>query len=137
VLLVRSLDGSITYAGDSDGDAFLSEELAPGSYLVCAPTWGLFEEVSVAGGAVVPVDLRRRPGGKLEVTTASANGRPTEAKLRVEDLKGRVLRDYDFVATVYLAEGDYRVMAIDDRGRRGESAVHVGREDLQLVLVLE
>ena len=132
---VLSLDGSISYAGERDDGAFLSEELAPGAYLVRAKC--LIEEVRVETGAVAAIDLRMRPGGTLRLVAVLADGSPGSAICSVEDAKGRLLGSYGSNGTPYLAAGDYRVVAADSRGRRADAPVRMGHEDQTVILVLE
>jgi hypothetical protein len=65
------------------------------------------------------------------------DGSPCTALCRIEDPKGRGLGTWASGGTPYLAEGDYRVLATDSRGRRAEAPVRMGREDQTVVLVLE
>jgi protocatechuate 3,4-dioxygenase beta subunit len=135
---VLSLDGSIRFAGEKDGPTFLSEELGPGTYLVRARWRGLVEEVSLAAGGIATVELRVRSGGKLTVLATQQDGQRVTVTFRVEDAKGRVLRDHaTYYQPPFLAEGDWRVIAFDERGRRAEASVRMGQEDQTVVLVLE
>jgi hypothetical protein len=137
VIEVLSFDASITFAGERDGAVFVSEELTPGSYLVRAEARGLVEEMAVGAGGLVNAELRVPAGGKLTILVTQADGRPVTATTRIEDVKGRVLRDYRYDSTAFLTEGEWRVLAVDERGRRGEAVVRMGLEDIEVVLVLE
>lgn len=135
---VWSSDGFITYAGRRQEGAYVSEELAPGRYLVTGGMPGIIEEVALVAGDVAPVDLRLRGGGTLLMMAVLADGRGTDALFQIDDVSGRLVSHYGHGTRVLHASGDYRITARDDRDRRGEATARIGRNDgiVEVVLVL-
>ena len=138
---VLSPDGSVAFVfSEKEDGVFVTEELTPGAYLVRAQARGLLEDVHVPQGGLVTVELRVRAGGRLRVLATQADGQRVAAVTRIEDAQGRVLHDgprRDLDDWDFLAEGEWRVIAVDERGRRAEAKIRMGREDQTIVLVLE
>jgi protocatechuate 3,4-dioxygenase beta subunit len=131
-LWVVSLDMTIHYSVEKPEDGgILSEELAPGRYLVLGGAGGLIEEVEVVAGRTTEVAVQMRTGSRLDLTLVLVDGRPpTEYSFRIEDTKGRRIYYGDRGAgeneiQFWLVAGTYTVHASDGHGRKAQETVRI------------
>jgi len=131
-LWVLSSDMSIHYTVTKpEGGGILSEELAPGRYLVTGGGGGLFKEVEVTAGQTTQVDLQMRTGSRLEVTLLLEDGRPpAEFSFRIEDAQGRRVYYGDRgagenVVKFWLVGGTYTVHCTDGHERKAQETIAI------------
>jgi hypothetical protein len=131
-LWVTSTDMTIHYTVQKPEEGgILTEELAPGRYLVLGGGGGLMQEVEVTAGRTTEVDLQMRAGSRLDVTLVLPDGRPpTEFSFRIEDTEGRRIYYGDRGAgenevRFWLVTGTYVVHATDGHGRKATETVEI------------
>jgi len=134
-LWVKSSDMSIHYTVEKpEGGGILSEELAPGRYLVTGGGGGLFAEVEVIAGQTTHVDLQMRTGSRLEVTLLLEDGRPpVEFSFRIEDAHGRRVYFGNRAASenevkFWLVTGTYTVHCTDGHERKAKETIEITGE---------
>jgi protocatechuate 3,4-dioxygenase beta subunit len=131
-LWVTSTDMSVYYTVEKPEDGgILSEELAPGRYLVAGGAGGLFQEVDVTAGQTTQVELQMRTGSRLDVTLLLEDGRPpAEFSFRIEDAKERSVYYGDRGAgenelKFWLVTGTYTVHCTDGHERKAEETIEI------------
>jgi hypothetical protein len=137
--LVRSLDAAITHVVRPDGDSVVSEELAPGRYLVSGGMAGILVEAEVRAGETTEVELKLRGGGLLEAVALDANGSRAWATFEITDARGhRVPVDEgpESVLLVRLASGSYTVTAADAGIGRDSRQVQIPADGSRVHLAL-
>ncbi|HEX5137788.1 MAG TPA: carboxypeptidase-like regulatory domain-containing protein [Planctomycetota bacterium] len=137
--LVRSLDGNVTYSVRPGDGWVLSEDLAPGRYLVSGGVAGILEEAEVRPGETTEVELKLRGGGILEALALDASGAAVGAMFGITDPRGHlVLREYGPPFLPRIASGTYTVSAVDANGARDSREVTIpaggGRTRVALAL---
>jgi hypothetical protein len=122
---VRSLDHAVTFSVRRDGEAFVSEELVAGRYLVTGGVAGILEEAEVKAGETTSVDLALRGGGWLEAVALDASGTAVWATFEIADPLGRRVGTGYCTLLLRLASGRYTVTATGASGLKDSREVEI------------